>query len=60
MNDITNSQNLVRFDIDKNYLRTDPLSELAVIREMLDLQLITQEQAMRMTDLTPNGSEGMI
>jgi len=59
MNDITNSQNLVRFDIDKNYLRTDPLVELQIIRELLDLQLITQEQAMEMTDLTPNGSEGM-
>jgi HK97 family phage portal protein len=59
MNDITSSQNLVRFDIDKNYLRTDPLVELQIIREMLDLQLITQEQAMAMTDLTPNGSAGM-
>jgi HK97 family phage portal protein len=60
MDDITARGNIVKFDIDKNYLRTDPLAELAVIREMLDLQLITQEQAMRMTDLTPNGSEGMI
>jgi HK97 family phage portal protein len=60
MDDITARGNIVKFDIDKNYLRTDPLSELAVIREMLDLQLITQEQAMAMTDLTPNGSEGMI
>jgi HK97 family phage portal protein len=60
MDDITARGNIVKFDIDKNYLRTDPLAELAVIREMLDLQLITQEQAMRMTDLTPNGSEGII
>jgi HK97 family phage portal protein len=60
MDDITARGNVVKFDIDKNYLRTDPLAELAVIREMLDLQLITQEQAMAMTDLTPNGSEGMI
>ncbi len=60
MDDITARGNIVKFDIDKNYLRTDPLAELAVIREMLDLQLITQEQAMAMTDLTPNGSEGMI
>ncbi len=45
--------------MDKNFLRTDPLVELSIIREMLDLQLITQEQAMAMTDLTPNGSEGM-
>ena len=60
MDDITARGNVVKFDIEKNYLRTDPLVELAVIREMLELQLITQEQAMAMTDLTPNGSEGMI
>jgi len=60
MDDITARGNIVKFDIDKNYLRIDPLAELAVIREMLDLQLITQEQAMAMTDLTPNGSETMI
>ncbi len=54
MDDITARGNIVKFDIDKNYLRTDPLQELAVIRELLDLQLITQEQAMEMTDLTPN------
>jgi len=59
MDDITARGNIVRFDIDKNYLRTDPLVELSIIREMLDLQLITQEQAMAMTDLTPNGSGGM-
>ncbi len=60
MDDITARGNYVLFDIDKNYLRTDPLVELQVIRELLDLQLITQEQAMGMTDLTPNGSQGMI
>jgi HK97 family phage portal protein len=60
MDDITARGNYVLFDIAKNYLRVDPLVELAVIREMLDLQLITVEQAMGMTDLTPNGSHGMI
>ena len=59
MNDVTNSQNVVRFDIDKNFLRTDPLQELAVIEKLLSLNLITQEQAMEMTDLTPNGNNGM-
>ena len=59
MDDITARGNIVKFDIDKNYLRTDPLVELQIIRELLDLQLITQEQAMEMTDLTPNGSQGM-
>ena len=59
MDDITARGNVVKFDIDKNFLRTDPLQELAVIEKLLSLNLITQEQAMGMTDLTPNGSQGM-
>jgi HK97 family phage portal protein len=59
MDDITARGNVVKFDIDKNFLRTDPLAELAVIEKLLQLELITQEQAMEMTDLTPNGSQGM-
>jgi HK97 family phage portal protein len=59
MDDITARGNVVKFDIDKNFLRTDPLAELAVIEKLLQLNLITQEQAMEMTDLTPNGSQGM-
>jgi len=59
MDDITARGNVVRFDIDKNFLRTDPMEELAVIEKLLSLNLITQEQAMGMTDLTPNGSQGM-
>jgi len=38
---------------------SDPLVELQVIEKLLSLQLITVEQAMEMTDLTPNGSEGI-
>lgn len=59
MDDITARGNEVRFDIDHNYLRTDPLVELEIIRNLLDLQLITQDQAMAMTDLTPNGNGAM-
>jgi len=59
MDDITARGNVVKFDIDKNFLRTDPMQELAVIEKLLSLNLITQEQAMGMTDLTPNGSQGM-
>ena len=59
MDDITARGNEVRFDIDHNYLRTDPMEELAVIEKLLTLNLITPEQAMEMTDLTPNGSNGM-
>jgi hypothetical protein len=32
---------------------------LLVIEKMLSLGLITVEQAMEMTDVTPNGSNGM-
>jgi hypothetical protein len=35
------------------------MQELAVIEKLLALNLINQEQAMEMTDLTPNGSNGM-
>ena len=59
MDDITARGNVVKFDIDKNFLRTDPMQELAVIEKLLQLELISQEQAMAMTDLTPNGSQGM-
>ena len=59
MDDITARGNVVKFDIDKNFLRTDPMQELAVIEKLLTLNLITTEQAMEMTDLTPNGSQGM-
>jgi HK97 family phage portal protein len=59
MDDITARGNVVKFDIDKNFLRTDPMQELAVIEKLLSLNLITQEQAMEMTDLTPNGSQGL-
>ena len=59
MDDITARGNVVKFDIDKNFLRTDPLQELAVIEKLLSLNLITPEQAMEMTDLTPNGNNGM-
>ena len=35
------------------------LVELQVVEKLLTLGLITTEQAMEMTDLTPNGSEGI-
>ena len=59
MDDITARGNVVKFDIDKNFLRTDPMQELAVIEKLLTLNLITPEQAMEMTDLTPNGNNGL-
>jgi HK97 family phage portal protein len=59
MDDITPRGHVVKFDVDKNFLRTDPLAELAVIEKLLSLGLVTTEQAMEMTDLSPNGSNGM-
>jgi HK97 family phage portal protein len=59
MNDISTAGHSVRFAVADTFLKQDPMQELAVIEKMLNLGLITTEQAMEMTDLTPNGSEGM-
>jgi HK97 family phage portal protein len=59
MDDISTAGHEVRFAVFDTFLKSDPMVELSVIEKMLQLQLITTEQAMEMTDLTPNGSEGM-
>ena len=59
MNDVCAMGNEIRFDLDKSFLRANPMDELLVIEKMLALGLITTEQAMEMTDITPNGSNGM-
>ena len=59
MDDISTSGHEVRFAVFDTFLKQDPMAELAVIEKMLSLGLITTEQAMEMTDLTPNGSEGL-
>jgi hypothetical protein len=46
----------IRFDIDSGFLRTDPMERLAVIEKMLQLELITVEQAREMEELSPNGN----
>ena len=55
LNDITNSQNYVRFSVDETYLRSDALTRLAILEKMLALNLITVDQARGMEDLTPEG-----
>jgi len=55
MNDITNSQNTVRFAVDETFLRVDATTRLATIEKMLNLGLITLDQAKAMEDLSPNG-----
>ena len=59
MDDISTSGHEVRFAVFDSFLKSDPLVELQVIEKLLSLGLISTEQAMEMTDLTPNGSEGM-
>jgi HK97 family phage portal protein len=59
MDDISTAGHEVRFSVFDTFLKDDPLVELQVIEKLLTLGLITIEQAMEMTDLTPNGSEGM-
>ena len=60
MNDITNSQNQVRFNVDASFLRADAMERLNVIEKMLNLNLITVEQARQMEQLTPLGDTSAI
>jgi HK97 family phage portal protein len=59
MDDISTAGHEVRFAVYDTFLKQDPMVELSVIEKLLSLGLITTEQAMEMTDLTPNGSEGI-
>lgn len=59
MDDISTSGHEVKFAVFDTFLKNDPLVELQVIEKLLSLGLITTEQAMEMSDLTPNGSEGI-
>ena len=55
MNDITNSQNQVRFAVDDTFLRVDAKDRLDIIEKMLNLDLIDTNQARQMEQLTPLG-----
>jgi HK97 family phage portal protein len=55
MNDITSSQNQVRFAVDDSFLRVDAKERLEIIEKMLTLNLINVEQARQMESLTPLG-----
>ena len=55
MNDITNSQNQVRFAVSDTFLRADDQARLDVIEKMLNLNLINIDQARSMEELTPLG-----
>ncbi len=55
MNDITAQGNTVRFAVDETFLRVDTMERLNTIEKMLNLGLITLDQAMAMEDMSPNG-----
>jgi len=59
MDDISTSGHQVKFAVADTFLKQDPLVEIQVLEKLLSLGLISTEQAMEMTDLTPNGLEGM-
>jgi HK97 family phage portal protein len=56
MDDLSPMTQEIRFDIDSGFLRADPMERLAVIEKMLQLELITVEQAREMEELSPNGN----
>jgi HK97 family phage portal protein len=53
MNDITNSQNYVRFEIDDTFLRSDTIERLTALEKMLAMGLISVEEARAMEEMTP-------
>ena len=56
LDDITRHGNIVRFAIDETFLRADTMTRLAAIEKMIQLGLITPEQAIADEQLAPNGA----
>jgi HK97 family phage portal protein len=56
MDDITPNTQKIAFDMDSGFLRANPMERLNVIEKMLNLGLITVEQAQAMEELSPNGN----
>jgi len=59
MDDLTPRGQVVRFSLDESFLRADAMARLDVIEKMLNLGLITVQQAQAMEDLSPNGESGV-
>ena len=57
LDDLTPRGQVVRFAVDETYLRSNPLERLEVTSKMLELGLITLDQAKAMEDLTPDGDQ---
>ena len=56
MDDITRHGNIVRFALDETFLRADTMTRLAAIEKMIQLGLITKEQAAADEQMAPNGA----
>lgn len=59
MDDLTPRGQVVRLSLDESFLRADAVTRLNVIEKMLNLGLITLDQARGMEDLAPNGESGV-
>jgi HK97 family phage portal protein len=57
MDDITRQGHEVKFDLDSSILRPDPMARLNVTEKMLNLGLISIEEAQIMNDITPKGNQ---
>jgi len=55
MNDITPPDQVVRFDLD-DYLRGNPLEQIEVLSKMIDVGIISVEEAREEMDLSPRGN----
>ena len=55
MDDLTPRGSKVRFSVDETFLRTNAIDRLAVIEKMLQLNLISLDQAKAMESLSPEG-----
>jgi HK97 family phage portal protein len=56
MDDITRHGNVVKFAVDETFLRADTMTRLTALEKMLQLGLITKEQAIADEQLAPNGT----
>lgn len=56
MDDLSAQTQFIAFDMDSGFLRANPLERLTVIEKMLQLNLITVEEAREMEELSPNGN----
>jgi hypothetical protein len=55
MDDLTPRGQVVRFSVDETFLRADAMARLNVTEKLLNLNLISLDEARSMEDLAPMG-----